>query len=201
MKKYSIIVLAALSLLAFTSCEILEGGGGDKNAVDLGLSVKWATCNLGATSPEQSGDFYAWGEITPKTEFKEGNYMGIESVQKKLEPSQDAARVKLGGKWRMPTMAEFKELYEKCEWTLESNGFTVKSKVNGNSIFLPFTGHYAPIGSYNPDGRTKSHLDHGFTWVSDRDSQNWGGYYNKTTKGGFWGAKPSEGMPIRPVSD
>ena len=76
MKKIVSFLFAACMLLAVNSCEILSGDepGDTKGAVDLGLSVKWATCNLGASSPEQSGNFYAWGETTPKTKFTWDNY-------------------------------------------------------------------------------------------------------------------------------
>lgn len=225
MKKIITLFSAAFVLLAATtSCEILEGGG-SKDAVDLGLSVKWATCNLGASSPEQPGGFYAWGETTPKTVFTKENYK-YKKVEKSsygdpitvytkyypetdktvLDPEDDAARVKLGGKWRMPTMAEFQELIDNCTWTFTSrggvDGFEVKSKVNENSIFLPLTGLYGPLGSYNPDGATMSYKDHGFIWISNMNAnQNWNGYYKKGKPGGWWGVLREQGATIRPVSD
>ena len=232
MKKIITLFSAAFMLLAATtSCEILEGGG-SKDAVDLGLSVKWATCNLGATSPEQPGGFYSWGETTPKTS-NFGSMEGYKYVKTKkssygdniliydkyypdtdktkLDPEDDAARVKLGGKWRMPTIAEFQELIDNCTWTLTTrggvDGFEVKSKVNDNSIFLPFTGMYGPSGgTINPDGATLSHKDHGFTWTSDMGGslsgyQLWSGYYKKGKPGGWWGIQRELGVPIRPVCD
>ena len=141
MKKIITLFSAAFVLLSVTtSCEILEGGGDSpKNAVDLGLSVKWATCNLGASSPEQPGDFYAWGETTPKAKFgsmegykwsyaEKSSYgdeillfskynsqsnQGKVDNKSKLDIEDDAARAKLGGKWRMPTKKEFQELIER----------------------------------------------------------------------------------------
>lgn len=142
------------------------------NAVDLGLSVKWASMNLGAYAPEASGDYYAWGATTTNPD---GNYswsncpycsdsygekfnkyvpMGKMSYwgrsgqpdnKKVLEPGDDAAVAKLGGKWRTPTSAEFEELFKSCdtEWTTVNNvnGLKFTSRTNGNSIFLPATGH------------------------------------------------------------
>ena len=114
--------------------------------VDLGLSVKWATCNVGASSPSAYGNYYAWGETTTKSTYTEynnktdnkniGNIAG--------NPAYDAARANWGGSWRMPTEAEMEELINKCTWTWTSqgghNGYKVTSKTNGNSIFLPAAG-------------------------------------------------------------
>ena len=131
--------------------------------VDLGLSVKWATCNIGATDPEDYGDFYAWGEITPKSEFIWENYKffigedssenmafsmyntdvdyGTVDNKKRLAIADDAARVNWGGSWRMPMDTELQELMAECVWTWTEQagvyGFKVTSKKNGNSIFFP----------------------------------------------------------------
>ena len=130
--------------------------------VDLGLSVKWATCNIGANSPEEYGDYFAWGEIAPKEEYSwstykwcngsettltkyctDGSYGTIDN-KTQLELSDDAAYANWGNAWRMPTRAEFTELHEQCTWTWTTengiNGYKVTSKSNGNSIFLPVTG-------------------------------------------------------------
>ena len=134
--------------------------------VDLGLSVKWATCNVGASSPSDYGNYYAWGETKPKSEYAWESYKfrvtgdswdnvtfnkyntasdrGTVDNRKKLELADDAARQNWGGSWRMPTDAEWKELREKCTWTWMTqggkNGYRVTSKTNGNSIFLPAAG-------------------------------------------------------------
>ena len=131
--------------------------------VDLGLSVKWATCNVGATSPEGYGDYFAWGEIAPKDEYSWATYKyckgsetslikyntssdyGMVDNKTTLEFTDDAARVNWGGKWRMPTTAEQDELRNNCTWTWTTqsgvNGYKVTSNTNGNSIFLPATGY------------------------------------------------------------
>lgn len=135
--------------------------------VDLGLSVKWATCNIGATSPKDYGSYFAWGETSPKDFYSEGNYKLYKKIKTKkflrfeetteiikynnidsntrLDSIDDAARAKWGGKWRMPTDDEMTELREKCkwEWTKQGgrNGYKVTSKTNGNSIFLPAAGY------------------------------------------------------------
>lgn len=124
--------------------------------VDLGLSVKWATMNVGATSPEDNGGYFAWGEIQPKSTYNWGSYFDSldgsstnfnkYSTSKKttLDPEDDAAHVNWGGDWRMPTSNEVNELINNCTWTWTTqngvNGYKVTSKKNGNSIFLPTAG-------------------------------------------------------------
>ncbi len=99
--------------------------------VDLGLPSRtlWATTNVGADSPEEYGDYFAWGETTPQSN----------------NADDDAARANWGGDWRMPTRAEFEELIDKTEqeWTKQNNvaGYKFTSKTNGNSIFLPAAGY------------------------------------------------------------
>ena len=115
----------------------------DSREVDLGLSVKWANCNLGATSPEDYGDYFAWGDVNPWTEKYENdeNYTYPNTLN--LSSNKDAATKMWGGTWRMPTKAECVELLNKCSWKLENRGNIKGYKVtgeNGNSIFLPLTG-------------------------------------------------------------
>ena len=122
--------------------------------VDLGLSsgLKWATCNLGASSPEESGDFFAWGETIPRenSTFTWGTYKWYDSSTNTLikyyssSPSvllysDDAASVNLGGNWRMPTNTEWYELINSCTWTWTGNGVSILGP-NGSSIFLPSAG-------------------------------------------------------------
>lgn len=138
--------------------------------VDLGLSVKWATCNVGATKPEEYGDYFAWGETEPKSTYNWSTYKycnGSSSTLTKyntdrskgtvdnkttLELSDDAARANWGGSWRMPTDAELTELREQCTWTWTSkngvNGYKVTSQSNGNSIFLPAAGYRSGSSLY-----------------------------------------------------
>ena len=113
--------------------------------VDLGLSVKWATCNIGAWKPEGYGNYYAWGETSTKSEYTEDNYT-YKSQNPTLSLIRDAAFANWGGTWRMPTYYELYELATLCSWnwtTLNGvNGYEVKSKTNNNSIFLPAAGSY-----------------------------------------------------------
>jgi len=133
------------------------------DAVDLGLSVKWATFNVGAEKPVDSGGFYAWGEVSPKNDYSKASYTFSTHVpgafskysasdgKTRLDTSDDVASVVLGSGWRMPTRAEFEELMdeENCIWTRSTDGtrpgFTVASKKEGfldNSIFLPADGYW-----------------------------------------------------------
>ena len=156
-RTFAFIVVIALCAI-FSSCSEIESPKSDSNAnsnaIDLGLSVKWATCNLGATAPEEYGQYFAWAEISEKKEYTWSNckycsdeygyeftkYVGKTDV---LQASDDAANVLLGDGWRIPTTAELQELVDKCKWTLETvgghSGYTVTGP-NGNSIFLPFAG-------------------------------------------------------------
>ena len=134
-------------------------------AVDLGLSVKWGSFNLGAKRPEDCGEYYAWGEVESKTDFSWATYKwangsdntltkycrtnelwdgaGSPDNKSRLDPEDDAAHVKLGGKWRMPTEAEWTELEEKCQWQWTTQNGVDGMKVtgpSGNSIFLVAAG-------------------------------------------------------------
>lgn len=123
----------------------------EEEAIDLGLSVRWAPFNVGATSPEAYGDYFAWGETKPKALYKPDTYRwfqkstGVMDIGKQISGTKiDAARVIWRGAWRMPTREECLELRDKCKWTLTTrNG--VKGMLvtgpNGNSIFLPSGGY------------------------------------------------------------
>ena len=126
--------------------------------VDLGLpsGTLWATCNVGATSPEQTGLYFAWGETTGYTAeqvtsgvraFNKKSYKA-KNIYAKLTLEQDAAHVNLGVGWRMPTKDDWQELIDNCSvvWTDDYNGTMVRgrvftSKVNGNSVFFPAAGN------------------------------------------------------------
>ncbi len=124
--------------------------------VDLGLSVKWATCNVGADSPEEYGDYFAWGETSPKSDYSSSNSatyglsnselqsQGYIDSEGNLTAQYDAATANWGGSWRMPTSAEIQELIDNCTWTWTTyngvKGYNVEGP-NGNSIFLPAAGY------------------------------------------------------------
>ena len=136
--------------------------------VDLGLSVKWATCNVGAKSPLDSGLFFSWGETQPKTEFGWKSYKFYEGgeredmtfkkynmlpdpvdgiVKTRLDLCDDAARAQWGGTWRMPTIRELNELKDGCEWRFcrtenRLEYYKVISMVNGAMILIPLAGFW-----------------------------------------------------------
>lgn len=135
----------------FSTNQLPEG------AVDMGLSVAWASCNVGANSPEEYGDYYAWGEVETKEWYNWDSYKwGDEfswtkyndtkygDYKYRLDPEDDVAQVKLGVRWHMPTTYDIQELLDNCSWVWMSykgvNGYTVTSNVNGNKIFLPAAG-------------------------------------------------------------
>jgi|GEM_PF-3387915 len=130
--------------------------------VDLGLSVKWATCNIGANKPEEYGDYFAWGETQPKSTYDWSTYKwcngSYETLTKycnekkyghkrfvdnktTIDIADDVAHINWGGNWRMPTDDELIELRTECTWVwcIQNmvQGYKVISKSNGNSIFLP----------------------------------------------------------------
>lgn len=147
--KKKLFLLACLALSLMTSCENKdnEPTRNEENGhewVDLGLpsGTKWATCNVGATKPEEYGDYFAWGETTPKTNYSIETYT-YKEYPETLPLSADAANANWGGDWRLPTKEEISELIVNCTWTftwteeLKLGGYKVTSKINGNSIFLP----------------------------------------------------------------
>lgn len=125
--------------------------------VDLGLpsGLKWATCNIGATSETDSGLYFMWGDTEGHTkdsgyEFTDANYTakGLNAITSELTLEQDAAHAALGGDWRMPTKADYYELISRCNvtWTddYEGSGVAGKiftSKTNGETLFLPAVGY------------------------------------------------------------
>ena len=114
--------------------------------VDLGLSVKWATCNVGTSTPGDYGNYYAWGETATKSSYTEENSTTYGKQMSSIagNPTYDVARKDWGDGWRIPTLAEFQELIDNCIWVWTNqggiNGCKVTSKKNGKSIFLPAAG-------------------------------------------------------------
>lgn len=163
----------------FASCSVDVCRIDIPEAVDMGTivngkNIKWASFNVGASSPEEYGLYYAWGETEPKTNYSWSNYQwgtstssltkyntkdskGIVDNNMVLDPEDDVAQVKLGGGWRMPTDEEWMELMEKCTWSWTTNykgsgvkGITVTA-TNGKSIFLPEAGRRSDFFPYDVD--------------------------------------------------
>lgn len=130
-----------------------------EGTVDLGLSVYWASCNLGSSSPKEQGDCYSWGDIQmmrggdwPEYIWAEGDpafltkyntkeESGVVDGKTVLDPEDDVASVILGGKFRIPTTGDYLELYNLCSWRLILTDcdffYEVTSRINGNSIIIP----------------------------------------------------------------
>ena len=157
-------VASAIDELLFGKNTISTSNGHEY--VDLGLSVLWSTCNVGASSPEEYGDYFAWGETKPKNSYDWSNLKycisgnsydnarfskyvldskyGIVDNKTTLELTDDAASANWGGDWRMPTSDELNELFNNCICVLTTQGgrkgYRITSKTNGNSIFMPAAG-------------------------------------------------------------
>ena len=194
----------------------------DVQAVDLGLpsGLKWASCNVGATTPEDYGNYYAWGEVPPKDDYSWATYKhangaydkltkycnkasygdnGFTDNKTTLDPEDDAATANWGNAWRIPTDAEWKELQENCTWTWTTqngvNGYQVASKTNSNSIFLPAAGYryFTDLYFVGSDG---------YYWSSslgtDRPGDAWSVDFNSDYVGRFNDYR-YDGQSVRPV--
>ena len=193
--------------------------------VDLGLpsGLKWATCNVGATKPEDYGDYFAWGETEPKERYDWSTYRWCNGAYNKLtkyctnssywdstepmdnktvlDPEDDAAHVKWGGSWRMPTIDEWIELQSSCKltWTIQNgvNGLLVTSVTNSNSIFFPATGYLFGTGYYRV-------LTHGYYWSSSLYAANSDDAFNLRFNSESVDTSFSfryDGIPVRPVCE
>lgn len=150
--------------------QMCSGQVGGHHYVDLGLpsGLKWAVCNIGASEPWEFGDYFAWGEVSPKEDYSNETYKwgmwdnltkyctnptslktyGMIDNKKMLEIEDDAAAVNWGNGWHTPSVNDMLELGESCEWEKDIKdfegsgigGFVGHSKYNGNSIFFPDAG-------------------------------------------------------------
>ena len=220
------------SLTANCTVTVIDPDAINHESVDLGLSVKWATINVGACSLDPYGDYYAWGETETYYEAGQGHFSEPvwrsgkatgyryssyfdtndggstfirynDSGKKVILPEDDVANVRWGGDWRMPTKAEFDELYNSsnCSWTWTSQdgvqGYLVTSKISGyegNSIFLPAAGYRDGTNIYQVvDNR-------GYYWSSSLydDSRGWRLHFYSNYKT-ISDQKRYSGFSIRPV--
>ena len=173
--------------IAESKPKVADGTSKMKNdKVDLGLTsgVLWATINIGASSPADAGDYFAWGEKETKDNFGwetyglcNGSYSSIfkytqNDGKKILEPQEDVATSRLGKGWRIPTKEEMEELVNECKWTWERMNGQLGWKVtgrNGNSIFLPAAGAGS---SYRIAGVGEL----GRYWTATRDESNYSAF-------------------------
>lgn len=191
------------------------------HAIDLGLGVKWSCCNVGASSPEDFGDYYSWGETSTKSDYSRANYEYFEDYPDRdyitekqykfigydiQETEYDVAHVKWGKKWRMPTYFEDWDPLRYCEnhW-ITYNGVQGELYIgpNKNAIFLPAAGRYSSRD--NPSERYQFDFvpDCCSYWSATYMSSYWGcAYMYGSVEGVFWhtGGR-SDGYSIRPVWD
>ena len=232
MKRFlSFIVLVAIAITSVLSCQFVSATPAipEPSPVDLGLSVKWANCNLGASKPSEYGGYYQWAGTkdvsdtdiqlcwrncpyrtfsnSPSdfTKYNTDPLLGTVDNKRVLEAKDDAASVALGGKWRVPTDAEWSELIntDNCSWTWTTidgvNGYKVQSKKRGytdNWIFLPATG-------YRRDVFLTDVMSYGYYWSSSLDYDAWGADYMYFHSGVVsWSRRARYiGYSVRPVSE
>ena len=193
-------------------------------AVDLGLSVKWASCNLGASKPEEYGKYYAWADTKgytqddashsfswentphckdPSNPKNSSSWDRYNSGDAKLEPADDAAAVNLGGTWRMPTQKEWQELYNECTWTQQASlgvfGYKVSSKKNNNWIFLPAAGYRNGTSYFNINRNGPM----GYYWSSQVNSSDvdhaWYMSFDTSYRYPDFSSDRCRGFSVRPV--
>ncbi len=222
MKKLFFVLLYGAMMVSFTACEKEDVESENATtinghqAVDLGLpsGTLWATCNIGATNPEDRGDYFAWGETQTKENYTWDNYKfgtykysdgsGLTKynlIDNKvvLDLSDDAAHVHWGGGWRMPTEAEQNELRTECtwEWDTHKQVFKVTGK-NGNFIFLPAAGLCKGTHGYGYGGTA-----YGYYWSASctypypQDAYTISFYASYLYE--FSLEARYQGLPIRPV--
>lgn len=229
----SFFLLIGFSICAFSACSsedeeeeseesvtqtLLSNGNyliNGHEAVDLGLSVKWATCNVEASTPEECGGYYAWGEIYPKDSYNWDNYKWLELSTGNftkygewgsiLDSSDDVATMKWGKGWRMPTKEEVDELITSCtkDWVRKKVLIDGKYKTrtvgynlvgpSGKSIYLPSTGYYA-------ETELKSSSNSYFwssTGYTDDNARAYDSFWSNCAHTNY----KDYGLPVRPVAD
>ncbi|MBO7481665.1 MAG: hypothetical protein J6T63_06115 [Bacteroidales bacterium] len=164
--------------------EVPNGVHRNHEYVDLGLpsGTMWATCNIGASRPEDCGNYYAWGETWPKDVYNDSTYTYYEDAFT-LQPNRDAATVNWGPGWRMPTKNDLVELMSNCAWRWTTingvNGYIVRG-FNGNSIFLPACGYRFDGTFFISKSTDRDAYGSGFYWLSTM------GYGQAETATGFF---------------
>ena len=219
--KSKFLVSVGLLMALFTLSSFTDGPDNTNTYIngheyiDLGLpsGTKWATCNVGASRPEEYGGYYAWGETIEKddytwetykwcdgdeyslTKYCTDSYYGKIDNRTVLASEDDVAHVKWGGTWRMPTKEEIKELLNECTWQWTSrrgvDGYRVIGP-NGKSIFLPAAGY-----------RVSNRGGVAFYWSSSLYSDSSDSAYSLGFDSGYhgWGDfSRSYGLSVRPVS-
>lgn len=207
MKKIILSLTLVTVLSTLSAQEITQG-----KEIDLGLPSRtiWAGWNIGAYSPEQYGDYYAWGEVAPKRSYNMSNYTHFDKDMRQFVyigesisgTGYDVARQKWGGSWRIPSKNDFIELISLCKWTCYNyrgvDGYKVTGP-NGNSIFFPSPGYRKESASYEVANK-------GRYWTSTLQSTDLtgGAYHLEFVSGSMlyscdYGCCCHWGVTIRPV--
>lgn len=175
--------------------------------VDLGLSVKWASWNMGASSDQEVGGYYGWGDATGTLKSRYNNDYAVGNTKTDIAGTKyDLAHAKWGGKWRMPTQAEFEEL-KQCTWKFTSSykgtgikGYIISGKpgsgMENNSIFMPRAG----VQTYN--GVSQYYNTDADYWTSECQSDNVKAYFVTLVTGPnvqIHTSDKNQQVPIRPV--
>ena len=189
--------------------------------VDLGLSVAWASCNVGASKATDNGNYYAWGEVLTKEEYSWDTYRhangkdkltkycnnatlgdeGFTDSKTVLEPADDAAYINWGSAWRMPTKAEWIELKASCTWTATTQdgvaGYKVENEDTGESVFLPAAGYFL--------GTTPLDVNANYYWSAELNTEKPSSaylLYTELAEDGLYVISNDarmQGMSVRPV--
>lgn len=208
------VLAFALTAFFFCSCasESYEGWQSCVEPVDLGLSVQWASCNLGATKPHEFGLCFAWGEVKGQryldAKWSGGGFYDIPDCEVDsvgvLSAGNDPACVLLGQEWRMPTHEEFQELLDNCvsEWTADYEGSGIAgriftSRIDGyteRSIFLPAVGYGEGDILYNSGY-------YSYYWSSSVSelSNAWALFFGSAFQSTYGDAPRFNGRPVRAV--
>lgn len=183
--------------------------------VDLGLPTLWATSNLGADTPEECGEYYAWGEVSPKKKYSSRNSItydrdipeltGEDSYSITWNVKFDAAQKNWGGQWHLPGKSDFDELIENCTKELieykKVKGWLLTSKINGKAIFLPAAG-------YRDSQGLEFYNDHAYYWSGEADDKGDTQAYclfikevNNSDRCDNYLTSRYSGIPIRPTAN
>lgn len=217
MKRFFLACAAPLCAISLLAQSPASGSRNGHNFVDLGLpgGTKWATCNIGASTPGEGGEFFQWGFITP---FPDSDLAQVEYkyAGQKLEdfagnPKHDTAAALWGTGWRMPTKGDVEELLDNCEWVFVADGDGLPgyeiTGPNGKSIFLPCAGTKFAMGLYDEgeagglwtaspygaDLEAAFALGFGDPWDSESGEEIEDGVYD------IYGGDRAVGLSIRPV--
>ena len=199
------IPLSSVDYIDFTAAGETGNAPEGVEAVDLGLpsGTKWANMNVGATSPEDYGDYFRWGETKP---FVEGDtqktypYMGVDLGESIAGSQYDAATANWGASWKMPTIEQLQELMDNCTYTWTTQNGVNGGKVtgpNGASIFFPASGcrndSYGSLGIVGSDG---------YYWSASANDSNYGRHLSFGLGYWYWDySNRSYGFPVRAVAE